>query len=139
MGCENAPDPHRDPYGERPGKDRKAPERILRCLLPLSHLLCLKTAQEQKQLASITISKIYFPNGGFQNYISTWPALCDDFLKRDDFGKYIKNSEKAGKKLLPTLDLANKSQLEQAIEITQYVKTMYKWDETNGKFATDNF
>lgn len=95
---------------------------------------------EEDYMVSINfqISKIYFPNGGFQNYISTWPALCDDFLKRDDFGKYIKNSEKEGKKLLPTLDLANKSQLEQAIEITQYVKTMYKWDETNGKFATDN-
>ena len=83
------------------------------------------------------ISKIYFPYGGFQNYISTWPALCDDFLKKDVFGKYIKDSEKAGKKLLPTLDLANKTQLEQAIELSQYVKTMYKWDGTNGKFAND--
>lgn len=94
---------------------------------------------EEDYMISINfqISKIYFSTGGNQNYISTWPALCDDFLKRDDFGKYIKDSEKNGKKLLPTLDLANKSQLEQAIEITQYVKTMYKWDGMNGKFTVD--
>lgn len=95
---------------------------------------------EEDYMVSINfqISKIYFAQGGNQNYISTWPALCDDFLKRDDFGKYIKNSEKEGKKLLPTLDLANKSQLDQAIEISQYVKTMFKWDEVNSKFAADN-
>lgn len=83
------------------------------------------------------ISKIYFSSGGSRSYISTWPALCDDFLKRDDFGKYIKNSEKEGKKLLPTLGLADKSQLEQAIEISKHVKSMYKWNEFNAKFATD--
>lgn len=83
------------------------------------------------------LSKIYFPNGTYQNYISTWPALCDDFLKKDVFGKYIKDSEKDGKKLLPTFNFTNKSQLEQAIELSQYVKKMYKWDGTNGKFATD--
>lgn len=98
----------------------------------------ISAEEDYKISINFQISKIYFPRGGSQNYISTWPALCDDFLKRDDFGKYIKNSEKEGKKLLPTLDLANKSQLEQAIEIIQYVKTMYKWNGINGKFASDN-
>lgn len=98
----------------------------------------ISAEEDYKISINFQISKIYFPRGGSQNYISTWPALCDDFLKRDDFGKYIKNSEKEGKKLLPTFNLANKSQLEQAIEITQYVKTMYKWDGIHGKFASDN-
>ena len=94
---------------------------------------------EEDYMISINfqVSKIYFASGSSQNYISTWPALCDDFLKRDNFGKYIKNSEKEAKKLLPTLNLDNKSQLDQTIEITQYVKSMYKWNDVNNKFAED--
>ncbi|MBF0574963.1 DUF3857 domain-containing protein [Dysgonomonas sp. GY617] len=94
---------------------------------------------EEDYMISINfqVSKIYFASGSSQNYISTWPALCDDFLKKDNFGKYIKNSEKEGKKLLPTLNLDSKSQLDQTIEITQYVKSMYKWNDVNNKFAED--
>lgn len=94
---------------------------------------------EEDYMISINfqVSKIYFASGSSQNYISTWPALCDDFLKRDNFGKYIKNSEKEAKKLLPTLNLDNKSQLDQTIEITQHVKSMYKWNDVNNKFAED--
>lgn len=94
---------------------------------------------EKDYITSINfqLSKIYYSTGGNNNYMSTWPALCDDFLKRDDFGKYIKNSEKEGKKLLPTLDIANKSQMEQVEYISDYVKSMYKWDGYNAKFSTD--
>lgn len=83
------------------------------------------------------ISRIYYPTGGKREYLSTWPAMCDDFLKRPEFGKYIKDSEKEGKKLLPTLNIDNTDQLSAAKDITQYVRTMYKWNKNASKFTTD--
>ncbi len=82
------------------------------------------------------ISKLFFPGGGSREYISTWPAMCDNFLKNPDFGKFLKDSEKEAKKILPTLGLENKSQLDQAKAITQYVKGMYNWNTFTTKFAS---
>ena len=67
--------------------------------------------------------------------MTTWPAMCDDFLKDNDFGKYIKNSEKEGKKILPTLDIASKTPLEQVEAITKYVKEKYNWNGNYGKLS----
>jgi transglutaminase-like putative cysteine protease len=81
------------------------------------------------------LSTIFFPNGGKQDIMTTWPAMCDDFLKDDDFGKYIKNVEKESKKILPGLNLTGKSPEEQVEIITEYVKSKYSWDEHYGEFA----
>jgi hypothetical protein len=81
------------------------------------------------------ISKIYFPRGGNKAVMTTWPQMCDDFLKESDFGKYIKSSEKEGKKILLTLNIADKDPVEQMEEITEYVKTKYNWNGNYGKFA----
>ncbi len=82
------------------------------------------------------ISKIYFAGGGQKEYISTWPQLATDFAKDSDFGGYIKNSAKEAKKILPSLELEGKTQLEQAQTITRYVKYMYNWNQYYGLFAS---
>ncbi len=97
----------------------------------------ISSEEDFMKALNFQLSKIYYPTGGSNTYISTWSELCDEFLKDDDFGKYIKDSEKDGKKLLPTLNITGKSQLERAIEISQYVKNMYKWNGGNSKFASD--
>ena len=74
------------------------------------------------------VSRIIYSTGGSKDYISTWPALSDSFLKDQNFGKYIKDSEKEGKKTLPTLGLDGKNTLEQAQIISDYVKKMYAWN-----------
>lgn len=85
---------------------------------------------------SFQISKLHYPTGGSREYISTWPAMCNELLKADDFGKYIRNTEKEAKKILPELDIENKSQLEKAVEICNYVKKMYKWNGFYGKYTS---
>lgn len=92
---------------------------------------------EQDYLISLyfQLSKIYYPRGGSKEIMTTWPAMCDDFLKDNDFGKYIKNSEKEGKKILPTLDIASKTPLEQVETITKYVKEKYNWNGNYGKLS----
>jgi len=82
------------------------------------------------------LSRIHFPHGGNKEYISTWPAMCDDFLKDENFGKYIKNAEKEAKKILPTLALDGKTSLDQAQAIVRHVKSKYNWDGRYGKYSS---
>lgn len=82
------------------------------------------------------LARIYYPNGGQVDYISTWEALSKDLLKDQNFGKYINNAKKEAKKILPTLELSNKSEKEKIKIITEYVKNNFNWDGFYGKYAT---
>lgn len=83
------------------------------------------------------ISRTYsFYNGAKKDYMSTWPDMCNEFLKFSNFGKYLKDSEKEGKKELSALNLTG-SPLEQAKTIAQHVRSMYSWNGSNNKFSTD--
>ncbi len=92
---------------------------------------------EKDYMASLDfqMSKINYPTGGSKQIITTWPEMCDDFLKDGDFGKYIQNSEKEAKKILPTLNLTGKSQIDQVEIISDYVKSKYNWNGIYGKYA----
>lgn len=83
------------------------------------------------------MSKLHNPRGGSREIITTWPAMCDDFLKDDSFGKYIKNVEKESKKILPTLNIEGKTPVEQIEAITEYVKTNYNWNGFYGKYTNE--
>lgn len=96
-------------------------------------------SSEKDYIISINfqISRTYsFYNAAKKDYMSTWPDMCDEFMKLPDFGKYLKDSEKEGKKILPTLNLTNQSALDKAKSITEYVRSMYSWNEFYGKFST---
>lgn len=81
------------------------------------------------------MSKINYPTGGSKQIITTWPEMCNSFLKDDDFGKYVQSSEKEAKKILPSLNLTGKSQIKQVEIISDYVKTKYNWNGIYGKYA----
>lgn len=85
------------------------------------------------------LSKIHYPQGGSRTIMSTWPEICDEFLKDDDFGKFIKNAEKESKKILPELNLAGKSPKEQLKIITEYVKNNYNWNGRERKYTEVKF
>jgi len=74
------------------------------------------------------LSKIHYPQGGEKDIMSTWPALCNDFLKYDSFGKYINAATKEAKKILPSLNLTGKTTDDQIKIITDYVKSNYSWN-----------
>jgi len=82
------------------------------------------------------LSKFHSPRGTREDIMSTWPALCNDFLKHDLFGKYIDAASKEAKKILPTLNLSGKSTEEQIKIITDYVKSNYSWNGNIRKLAT---
>lgn len=84
---------------------------------------------------NMQLAKTTSGQGITKEFLSTWPKICEVLLKEDTFGKYLKNSEKEAKKILPTLGLEGKSQTEQMKIISDYVKTNYKWNSSVGKFA----
>ena len=85
--------------------------------------------------ANFQLSKINFPTGGNRQIMSTWLDLCNEFLKHSDFGKYINNSEKHGKKILPELKLSGLSPEEQIKAIAFHVKSEYSWNGEYGRLA----
>lgn len=81
------------------------------------------------------LSSFHHPTGGKREIMTTWPAMCDEFLTNDYFGKYIKNVEKQASKILSEVDLKGKSPKEKIEIITGFVKSKYQWNGINGKFA----
>jgi len=82
------------------------------------------------------LSKYHSPYGGSEVIISTWPQLCNDLLKENEFGKYMNSGEKEGKKIVPALDITGVSSLEQARVITEHVKHTYNWNGNSRIFSS---
>ena len=85
---------------------------------------------------NLQLCKIHFPGGSSSTYMSTWPEISTEFLKGDNFGKYIKSAEKEAKAILPNLNLQGKTQEEQLKIIAEYVKRNYNWNGRESELAT---
>ena len=81
------------------------------------------------------LAKFTDPTGYSEEVISTWASMIESLLKHFNFGKYITSSQKLARKILPTLELDGKSNLEKSKIIIDYVKSNFNWNETNGKYA----
>ena len=82
------------------------------------------------------LTKFYSPRGGMTDVVSTWPLLIQDLLKDDDFGKYIKSSDRQAKSILESeirIGIINES--ERCKAIINYVKTKYRWNGLTGVYA----
>ncbi|MDL2224378.1 DUF3857 domain-containing protein [Bacteroidales bacterium OttesenSCG-928-M06] len=92
---------------------------------PSDHLISL----------SLQMSQVNWPGAKSKEIMTTWPAMCNTFLREDFFGKYLNAAEKAAKNILPELDLENKSQKEKIRMITEYVKQNYTWNNKSDKYT----
>ena len=82
------------------------------------------------QLASVNR-----PDGSKVKIMTTWPELVSDYLKSNDFGKYIKKCEKgAGDILLPD-SLIGKTDLQKFDFVISFAKDHFKWNHENSQFA----
>jgi hypothetical protein len=82
------------------------------------------------------LSKIIYPDGNTMYIITTWEDMIKEFLIHDDFGKYIKKSEKAASKLVNIESIKLKTDKEKFDFALEYVKSNYNWDNNNGKYAS---
>lgn len=84
---------------------------------------------------NMQLSQIVDHNGITKNIMSTWSEISEELLKNQYFGKYINTVEKEARKILPSLDLDDKSDNDKVKIITDYVKRMYTWNGYYGKFV----
>jgi hypothetical protein len=83
------------------------------------------------------LSKIYYPDGTTKDIVTTWPKLIEDLLKSDDFGKYIKKSEKEAKEFLQADSLAVKNTSEKFEYVMNKVKSSFNWNQRRSYAASD--
>jgi len=81
------------------------------------------------------LAKVNYPYGGSVDVITTWPDLIKGLLNNEDFGKYVKKSEKLASKIFNTDSLALLPARERFEFILNYVKANYNWNGYNGKYA----
>ncbi len=84
------------------------------------------------------LSKINYPQGGTNDIVGTWPALIDDMIKSESFGRFIKSSKKYAKKELEQINLSGQSNQEKAELIVNHVKKNFTWNGYFGKYVTKN-
>lgn len=81
------------------------------------------------------LSGVTYPDGTKQNIMTTWPELIKDYLKQEDFGKYISKSEKLAQKMIVADSLLGKSTINIAKYIVRSTKEKFTWNGYNRQFA----
>ena len=65
---------------------------------------------------------------------TTWEEIIKDLLKHDNFGKYVKKSEKIASKILDFKDVS--SEEEKFNYVLDYVKANYNWNKRNSEYSS---
>ena len=81
------------------------------------------------------LSRINMYEGGKVDIMTTWPELVNDYLKNNNFGKFIKKSENSASKVLNPDSLNGKTQLEKFNYVLDYAKDKFKWNDEYSQFA----
>lgn len=88
------------------------------------------------------IIKIDFQLSGFTNLngvkvqiMTTWPELVKDYLKNENFGKYMNKCEKSAEKMLVPDSILGKPPAQVFRYVVNFAKDNFKWDEYNRQFA----
>ncbi len=82
------------------------------------------------------LSEVNYPSGYSKKVLTTWPALAKDLMDHENFGKYIKKSQKLGSKEF--LHLQGKTDMEKIESVLDYMKHNYKYNGKNSFSATQS-
>ena len=89
------------------------------------------------------IIKIDFQESGFTGLngvkvpiMTTWPELVKDYLKNEDFGKYVNKCEKSAAKIFMADSILGKTPTEVFRYVVNYAKDNFKWNEYYRKYAS---
>jgi hypothetical protein len=74
-------------------------------------------------------------NGVKVQIMTTWPELVKDYLKNEDFGKYINKCEKSAAKILLADSIMGKTPTQVFRYVVNYAKDNFKWNEYYRKYA----
>lgn len=81
------------------------------------------------------LAKIKYPNGAVNEIITTWPELCKELLKDENFGGFLNSCKKKAKIIVDSLHLTMGQDSINAEIIFNYVKKNYTWNGDHTKFS----
>lgn len=82
------------------------------------------------------LSRIWSPYGASTDFLTTWEAMNEKFYKHDDFGGFIKKSEKIANKIFSeNLSIDGLDDRKKCKLIVDYVKENFSWNGRDRKFA----
>jgi hypothetical protein len=81
------------------------------------------------------LSGVFQLDGTKIKIMTTWPELVKEYMKRNEFGKYIKKSAGNALKIMDPDSLDGKTELQKFNYVVDYVKDNFKWNDENDKMA----
>ena len=88
----------------------------------------ISTREDYITKIDFQLSKINYPNGTRQEYLSTWEKMTTELLKNQSFGVYLKKSEKVAGDMLPGSLLNSNPSYENFAAIVDYIQGTTIWD-----------
>jgi len=82
------------------------------------------------------LSKVTDTRGTSQNVMTTWPEMLKDIMKHEDFGGYSRKAEGLAPKIFDLKSFTLMPAQQKFDSILNYVKSNYKWNDMNGKYAS---
>lgn len=87
------------------------------------------------QKIDFQFSRYWTLDGVQQDIMTTYPKLIRDFIGHQDYGKYIKKSEKAAKSLVENLSLEGLNEIEKIKRVVEELKSRTEWNGYQLKYA----
>ncbi len=88
----------------------------------------MPTPNDYLMRVSFQLSKKFYPGGGSEDIIASWPKLIIKLLKQDDFGKYLKEATKFSSKLMNLKSLKQKPEEDRFNTVLNFMKNHFKWN-----------
>jgi hypothetical protein len=82
------------------------------------------------------LAKINYPSGTTVKVLTTWDQMIKEYLKHRNFGRYQKSSEKLASRLIDKGKVAGMNDREKFDYAMNYMKSNFRWNGRNGRFAT---
>jgi len=74
------------------------------------------------------LAVFHHKEGYDEQFMTTWPDLCNDFLNDDCFGRYIKSAKSASEEALSGLFIEGKPDMDKCDAIVSYIKANFRWN-----------
>ena len=83
------------------------------------------------------LDRILYTSGDKEDFLTTWPNLIDELIKKPEFGRYLKKCNNYTKKIVKSeIDISQSYSNDIAEKIIKYVKSSFNWNGTYSKYTT---
>lgn len=98
----------------------------------------ITSVEDYIQKLDFQLAVIYQPSGSSREIMTSWETLVNTMMDSKSIGKYLDASEKLAKKeILEMIDIDSKNDVAKAVEIIEFMKANFHWNEMYGKSTSE--